>query len=74
MSPSFISRRKFMTGVGAVTGVGFTGTDRFSSAGLGTVFSPQDQPDYTLHIKASAIEIARCDAAPIFSSRLTIPT
>jgi FtsP/CotA-like multicopper oxidase with cupredoxin domain len=60
MNSSIISRRKFVTGAGALAGIGIANANRFSFVlPLSSVFSAQDQRtvDYTLHIKASPIEI-----------------
>jgi FtsP/CotA-like multicopper oxidase with cupredoxin domain len=56
-----ISRRKFVTGAGALAGIGFADTRGFGFALPPIPMSDsQAQPlaDYTLHIKASPIEIA----------------
>ena len=61
MNSSIISRRKFVTGAGALDGIGIANATRFGIVlPLSSVFSAQDQTtvDYTLHIKASPIEIA----------------
>jgi len=52
-----LSRREFVSRVGV--GIGVASANRFASAFLGSMFSAEDQvADYTLHIKASPIEIA----------------
>src|ERR1700693_1135740 len=61
MNSSIVSRRKFVTGAGALAGIEIANANRFGIVLPSTsVFSAQDQTtvDYTLHIKASPIEIA----------------
>src|SRR5690242_20463132 len=59
MSSSTMSRREFLTGAGALAGIGIAGTHSLASGFLGYAFPAQDQPvDYALHIKTSPIEIA----------------
>jgi FtsP/CotA-like multicopper oxidase with cupredoxin domain len=56
-----IPRRQFLTGAGAFAGIGFSNTSACAFAlPLSSVLEQQDQHavDYTLHIKASPIEIA----------------
>ena len=59
MESSTISRRRFMTEVGALGMVGVAGNDAFTRNLLSYDRPPQGQTaDYTLHIKMSPIEIA----------------
>jgi FtsP/CotA-like multicopper oxidase with cupredoxin domain len=65
MSPSGIFRRKFLSGAGALAGVGLAGARPglpylgFGLPGGAAVQTPgQTGADYTLHIKSSPVEIA----------------
>ena len=59
MPYSTISRREFVTGAGALVGIGMAGAGSCASEFPGPAFSTEDQAvDYALHIKTSPIEIA----------------
>jgi FtsP/CotA-like multicopper oxidase with cupredoxin domain len=62
VSQAIISRRRFLTGAGALAGIGLARPSRFTfGLPLGSIISSQDQTsvDYTLHIRAAPIEIAQ---------------
>ena len=59
MTSSAISRRRFLTGTGALAGLGIASANGIARGFLSSAFPLEDQAvDYTLHIKTSAIEIA----------------
>ncbi len=54
-----VSRRRFLTGTGALAGVELAGASlQFPFSAFDLVLQDQIRPDYTLHIKASPIEVA----------------
>jgi hypothetical protein len=74
VNPSIISRRQFLTGAGVLAGIGLVGPTYFKfGLPLGSVLPPRDQmtADYTLHIRAAPIEIARNGSLLRFLSGIT---